>query len=79
LTADEQSYAERVAARGRGGPPELAGDTLRHAPADHLAAVAAEAWAAQNRLSGVATYDASYDTNGRGPADIAADVLEAWL
>ena len=78
LTADETTYDERVAARGRGGGPELAGDTLVGAPAEHLAAVAGRAWAEQQRDAGAVAWDASYDTTGRSAVEVGVEVRSDW-
>jgi hypothetical protein len=78
LTADETSYVARVAARGRGEAPQLAGDTLVGAAPEQLRAVAARAWAEQQRGLGAAAWDASYDTTGRTAAEVAAEVLTDW-
>jgi adenylylsulfate kinase-like enzyme len=78
LTADERSYAERVAARGRGEGPPLAGDTLRGASAEHLATEARSAWAEQHGEAGAAAWDAAYDTTGRSTDEVAAEVRTDW-
>ncbi|WP_151081421.1 AAA family ATPase [Nocardioides cynanchi] len=77
LTTSEASYGERVAARGRGEAPELAGDTLVGASEEQLAAVARRGWAEQ-RDTGTAPWDASYDTTGRSAAEVGAEVLGDW-
>jgi hypothetical protein len=78
LTADECSYVERMGARGRGEAPELAGDTLRGASPRRLAREARRAWAEQHGDAGAAAWDAAYDTTGRSPADVGAEVLNDW-
>jgi hypothetical protein len=78
LTADEGSYVLRVGARGRGDAPELAGDTLRGASPEHLTGEARRAWAEQHGDAGAVVWDASYDTTGRSPTEVGAEVLTGW-
>jgi hypothetical protein len=78
LTADETAYVERVAARGRGGPPELAGDPLLGADPEELAVAAARAWAEQQRDAHASGWDAAYDTTDHTAAEVAEQVLTDW-
>ncbi|GAB7193321.1 hypothetical protein NUM3379_40300 [Kineococcus sp. NUM-3379] len=79
LHADEATLRGRVAARGRGEAPRLAGDRLVGAPQAVLRRALAGALEEQRRLAAEGTGDVVVHTSGRTPAEVAAAVLaHAW-
>ncbi|GAA4991931.1 hypothetical protein GCM10023225_30380 [Kineococcus glutinatus] len=77
LRAGADDLAGRVASRGRGGGPEIAGEDLAGRSAEVLQRALAAALADQERLDAAAVEDVCVDTGGLGAEETAQRVLAA--
>jgi hypothetical protein len=76
LRAGHDQLRERVAARGRGQGPQIAGDELRGQPADVLTAAAGRAAEQADRLDLTDPGDLRLVTDHRPPDAVAGEILD---
>ncbi|WP_433346726.1 hypothetical protein ACQP25_27990 [Microtetraspora malaysiensis] len=74
LHAGQETLAERVARRGRGGGPATPGDELRGLDSDALHRIAERAAREATELDDAGAGELRVDTDGRSVKEVAADV-----
>jgi hypothetical protein len=81
LRAHPDQLSERIALRGQGQGPPIAGDELNGQPSAVLARAVDEATREAERLERAAPGDFCLDTDHRSPSDLAEEILRraGWL